>query len=84
MQTIVNTDLADHPGKDPHHWIYKSGFYAVTEHFQRVNGPSNDHVTTDKIVIHHYVLKSFEARIGLRCSPHAPGPCLRTMSHRCI
>lgn len=76
MQTIVNTDLADHPGGDPHHWIYKPGFYAVTERFQRVNGPMNDHITTDKIAIHHYVLKSREVRIGVRCL-HTPGSCFQ-------
>ena len=63
MQTIINTDLADHPGKDPHHWIYKPGFSAVNEHFRRVEGPRNEHVTTDKIVINHYLLKSFEVRL---------------------
>lgn len=59
-QTIVNTDLA-HKIAGPHHWKYKPGFYAVNEHFHRVDGPRNRNITTDKIVIHHYVLKSLEA-----------------------
>lgn len=59
VQSIVNTDLAEKV-EGPHDWKYKPGFHAVDEHFQKVIGPKNHNVTTDKLAIHHYVLKSFE------------------------
>lgn len=75
----MNTDLA-RKGGGPHHWLYKPGFYAVNEHFQRVDGPTNSNMTTDKIVAHHYVRKSLEAHQPpqLQCM----NPCTKSDSCR--
>jgi len=59
VKTIANTEWGRNPD-GPHHWSYKPGFYAVNEHFQRVDGYWNHNVSLDKIAIHHYVLKSLE------------------------
>lgn len=65
-QTIANTEWGRNPD-GPHHWSYKPGFYAVNEHFQRVDGYWNHNVSLDKIAIHHYVLKSLEVPAPPSC-----------------
>ena len=44
----------------PHSAVYFNGFYAVNENGGVVNGPFNNPVTADKIVMNHYSVKSRE------------------------
>ena len=44
--------------RDPHHFSYKDGMFAVNERFERVDTPLSKAVTNDKIVLNHYVTKS--------------------------
>lgn len=46
--------------RSPHQFRYLRGAYAVNEHFQRTNGALTALATADNVVIHHYVLKSWQ------------------------
>lgn len=45
---------------NPHFFEYKEGYFAVNENFERVDGAQTDYVSTKKIALHHYFLKSEE------------------------
>ncbi len=46
----------------PHAFAYVEGKYAVDQHFQRIDGPTNHNVSADKVIVNHYFTKSLEVR----------------------
>ena len=65
IKTICQPALTLHY-QHPHHGIYKEGYFAVNENFERVDGPFVP-VSVNKIRINHYYCKSvaeFRAKIS--------------------
>jgi hypothetical protein len=58
VKTIVQSRYA-RSVDNPHFAVYASGFYAVNENFERVDGPFSD-VSVNKIQINHYYCRSWE------------------------
>eukprot|EP00884_Botryococcus_braunii_P006926 jgi/Botrbrau1/16234/Bobra.0066s0020.1 len=60
IKSIVNTRLTLGPRGDPHHFRYGPGKFAVNTKFQPVHGARSQTVSTERVILKHYVLKSAE------------------------
>ena len=49
VKTIANLAHTDRAGPDPHHFLYKDGYWAVNEQGERVKGPKSEGVHIDQV-----------------------------------
>ncbi|KAK9828773.1 hypothetical protein WJX72_002009 [[Myrmecia] bisecta] len=72
VKIIANTQYTVEAGGTPHEFVYSEGKHAVDAAFNKVDSPFTKTVQADKVVLHHYVLKSlqeFESKM-LRGAAH--------------
>ncbi|KAK9803282.1 hypothetical protein WJX72_006976 [[Myrmecia] bisecta] len=80
VKVIANTKYATSVGASPHGFLYRDSKFAVDVLLNRVDGPFTKAVRTDKVVIHHYVLKSLEEFRGKMLRGAAHGHLSKDMS----
>ncbi|KAK9807050.1 hypothetical protein WJX72_012053 [[Myrmecia] bisecta] len=72
VKLIGNTHFTRYIGATPHDFIFEPPKFAVTENFERVDGPFSATISMNKVAIYHYVIKSeqdFGVKMG-RGSAH--------------
>jgi hypothetical protein len=60
IKSCIMPEFAISVAGDPHSFLYKPGYNAVNENYEIVRGPFTKKHFSFSIVLHHYVLKSFE------------------------
>eukprot|EP00270_Netrium_digitus_P008791 TRINITY_DN2645_c0_g1_i2.p1 TRINITY_DN2645_c0_g1~~TRINITY_DN2645_c0_g1_i2.p1 ORF type:complete len:345 (+),score=52.32 TRINITY_DN2645_c0_g1_i2:268-1302(+) len=60
VKTFAFMDRAAASAGNPHNFIYKDGFFAVNNEFQRVDGPLHSPAVLGAIYLNHYNVKSQE------------------------
>ncbi|GAB4813782.1 hypothetical protein N2152v2_000828 [Parachlorella kessleri] len=67
VKSFVQPERVKQAGWSPHHFDFKEGFFAVNTNFSRTEGPWAEPPVGDRLLIHHYVLRSaaeFEAKLA--------------------
>ena len=60
VKIIGNCRYLQAAGADPHTFEYRNDSFAVGENRERIDGAFSERISTEKVVLHHYVLKSWE------------------------
>ncbi|KAK9814278.1 hypothetical protein WJX72_003319 [[Myrmecia] bisecta] len=79
VKVIGNLRYLAGVGDTPHDFLYRDGKYAVNEAFQKTDGPRSKGVSTDRVALYHYVIKSLEEFKGKLERGVAHGTVLKDM-----